>query len=95
MSDVAAQLAAGETSEAVEVRAATIWVHVYEIQRPTPRTIYDRDVQFQIRDDLRNRRHVAEAYRYIAGLENRDQNTDLVQMERRLLDIAYRRYYRR
>ena len=92
--DVAAQLASGETSEAVEVRTSTVWVHLYEIQRPAPRTIYDRDVQFAVRDDLRNRRHFAEADRYLAGLENRDKNTDLDQMERRLLDIAIRRYLR-
>ncbi|MFZ9916075.1 MAG: hypothetical protein ACO3IB_12170 [Phycisphaerales bacterium] len=92
--DRLADLPVGKVSEPLEQRGFTMWLAVIDVVRPEARSIYDREVQLRLRDELKARREIIERERYIATLRSRWVTDDIGAMERRLVEIALERYWR-
>jgi hypothetical protein len=92
--DRLAELPVGKVSEPIEQRGFTMWLAVIDVVRPEAKSIYDREVQLRLRDELKARREIIERERYIATLRSRWVTDDIGAMERRLVEIALERYWR-
>lgn len=92
--DRLADLPEGKPSEPLEQRGFVMWLAVLEVVRPEARSVYDREVQMRLRDELKARREIIERERYIATLRSRWVSDDIGAMERRLVEIALARYWR-
>ncbi|MCE2883163.1 MAG: hypothetical protein LW636_12525 [Planctomycetaceae bacterium] len=92
--DRLAELPVGKVSEPIEQRGFTMWLAVIDVVRPEAKSIYDREVQLRLRDELKGRREIIERERYIATLRSRWVTDDIGAMERRLVEIALERYWR-
>lgn len=88
-----AGLEPGRPSRPIEARDFISWLAIIEIQQPPARSIYDREVQLQLRAELEARRRIIERERYIGTLRSRWVSDDIGAMERRLIDIALERYW--
>ncbi|MFM7133471.1 MAG: hypothetical protein ACKO0W_04050 [Planctomycetota bacterium] len=88
-----AGLEPGRPSRPIEARDFISWLAIMEIQQPPARSIYDREVQLQLRAELEARRRIIERERYIGTLRSRWVSDDIGAMERRLVDIALERYW--
>ena len=91
-----AQLAAlkdeGDTTPPFELGPTTWWVHVAEIDRPEPRSLYDPQVQRELAAYIRSVRATEEQNRYIETLLEEGIYDELDQMVARLVTIAVLRY---
>jgi hypothetical protein len=87
-------LAPGAVSEPLEQRDFTSWFAVLAIERPKSRSVYDRDLQLTITEQLRSIRRTIERQRYLNSLRSRWVTDDIVEMEKRLVDFALARYWR-
>lgn len=86
-------LETGKLSRPIENRDFVIWLAVMDIEQPTARSIYDREVQLQLRAELEARRRIIERERYISTLRSRWVSDDIGAMERKLVDLALERYW--
>jgi hypothetical protein len=84
----------GEVSKPLEQPDFTNWFAVVSIDAPSPRSIYDREVQLAIEGQLRAIRKSIERQRYISTLRSRWVNDDISEIEQRLVDFALERYWR-
>lgn len=73
---------------------ATTWYAVLGVDRPPARSLYDPEVQMQLRSELRARRSAIEQGRYIGQLRTRWISEDISLIEARLVDVALARYWK-
>jgi hypothetical protein len=85
-------LAPGEVSAPFEVGRSTWWVKVLSIDQPDARSIYDAEVQRQLRQHIQAQRFAEEQNRYIQSLFERGIYDELNEMNTRLLEMALLRY---
>jgi hypothetical protein len=83
-----------QVSEPIEARGFVSWLSVMEIESQPQRSLYDREVQLALENELRGRRRLIERDRYIETLRSRWVTDDIQEMESRLVDIALQRYWR-
>lgn len=83
---------AGQTTEAIESRGDTQWLHVEKIDQPPPKTLFD--VQEQLVSELQARRSMEEQRKYIDSLFAKGIYDEMEEMSRRLLAVAILRYGR-
>lgn len=87
-----AGLEVGDTTEGFVVRSRMMWLHVTSIDQPEARSVYDDDVQLDIRDRILGRRFRQEQARYMSELLEKSTLDELNEMVERVLQIAIRRY---
>lgn len=87
-------LAPGEAAPPFEQGTRMVWVGVLSIIEPNIPSIYDRDVQLGIRNELMGRREEQERVRYLSSLRERWVQDNIEDMRIRLIEIALRRYWR-
>jgi hypothetical protein len=87
-------LAVDVPSAPLEQRELVVWLGIIALDRPPSRSLYDRDVQLQLRAELEGRRRAIERERYLDTLRSRWVTDDIGEMERRLVEIALERYWR-
>jgi hypothetical protein len=83
---------AGQTTEALEVRGDTLWLHVASIDQSAGRTLFD--VQEQLIGELRARREEEERDKYVRTLFEKGIYDELDAMSRRVLAVAILRFGR-
>ena len=83
-----------QVSEPIEARGFISWLSIMEIESQPQRSLYDREVQLALENELRGRRRLIERDRYIETLRSRWVTDDIQEMESRLVDIALQRYWR-
>lgn len=83
-----------QVSEPIEARGFISWLAIMEIETQQQRSLYDREVQLALENELRGRRRIIERDRYIDTLRSRWVTDDIQEMESRLLEIALQRYWR-
>ena len=69
-----------------------VWFTIIEEDRPEPRSLYEPDVQLQLRDQLLGQRERIEQDRYLASLQSPTLRREMERMRTRLVLIALRRY---
>lgn len=84
----------GEVSRPVVLGGRTWWLTILEIDRPPARSIYEREVQLMLRQELEDRREGQERERYIKSLRLRWIAENIDNMRTGLVEIALRRYWR-
>lgn len=83
-----------QPSKPTEQGGATIWYAILGVDTPPGRSLYDADVQLQLRAELRGRRNAIEESRYISRLRTRWISEDISIIEERLIAVAFARYWR-
>lgn len=83
-----------QVSEPIEARGFISWLSVMEVESQPQRSLYDREVQLALENELRGRRRLIERDRYIETLRSRWVTDDIQEMENRLIEIALQRYWR-
>lgn len=83
-----------QVSEPIDSRGFVSWYAVLEVQEQRQRSIYDRELQIQLENELRQRRREIERGRYIESLRSRWVTDDIGKMQNRLVEIALERYWR-
>ena len=81
-------------SPPLQQRGFTSWFSVIAIDQPVARTVYDRELQLAITEQLRDIRRAIERQRYIGTLRSRWVTDDISAMEERLVAFALERYWR-
>jgi len=81
-------------SAPLEQRELVVWLGILALDRPPSRSLFDRDVQLQLRAELEGRRRAIERQRYLDSLRSRWVTDEIGEMERRLVEIALERYWR-
>lgn len=81
-------------SPSLQQRGFTSWFAVIAIDQPVARTVYDRELQLAITEQLRDIRRTIERQRYISTLRSRWVTDDISDMEERLVAFALERYWR-
>ena len=81
-------------SASLQQRGFTSWFAVISIDQPVARTVYDRELQLAISEQLRDIRRAIERQRYIGTLRSRWVTDDISAMEERLVAFALERYWR-
>ncbi|MFM1867224.1 MAG: hypothetical protein RL591_632 [Planctomycetota bacterium] len=81
-------------SAPLEQRELIVWLGILALDRPPSRSLFDRDVQLQLRAELEGRRRAIERQRYLDTLRSRWVTDEIGEMERRLVEIALERYWR-
>lgn len=76
-----------------ESGGATTWYAVLGVDRQPARSLYDAEVQMQLRSELRARRSAIEQGRYIGQLRTRWISEDISRIEARLVEVALARYW--
>lgn len=89
LNDLARGLEPGEYAGPIEIGSTPAWLYLEEINDPA-RSLYD--AQLDILDELRNERFVTERDRYMQRLQSRVNMESLIELQRRLLEIAAERY---
>lgn len=84
----------GRASEPLQARGFTNWYAVISIDKPASRSVYDRELQIEITERLKNVRRTIERQRYIETLRSRWVTDDISEMEERLIAFALERYWR-
>ena len=87
-------LAVDKVSEPLQQRDFTSWFTVIAIERPIARSVYDRELQLAISNQLRSIRETIERQRYLSTLRSRWVTDDIGEMEDRLIAFALDRYWR-
>lgn len=83
-----------QVSEPIEARGFISWLSIMEVESQPQRSLYDREVQLALENELRGRRRLIERERYIETLRSRWVTDDIQEMESRLIEIALQRYWR-
>lgn len=81
-------------SAPLEQRELVVWLGILALDRPPSRSLFNRDVQLQLRAELEGRRRAIERQRYLDSLRSRWVTDEIGEMERRLVEIALERYWR-
>jgi hypothetical protein len=81
-------------SAPLEQRELVVWLGILALDRPPSRSLFDRDVQLQLRAELEGRRRAIDRQRYLDSLRSRWVTDEIGEMERRLVEIALERYWR-
>jgi len=81
-------------SAPLEQRELIVWLGILALDRPPSRSLFDREVQLQLRAELEGRRRAIERQRYLDTLRSRWVTDEIGEMERRLVEIALERYWR-
>ncbi len=89
LNDLARGLEPGAYAGPIEIGSTPAWLYLEEINDPA-RSLYD--AQLDILDELRNERFVTERDRYMQRLQSRVNMESLIELQRRLLEIAAERY---
>lgn len=85
-------LGQGDTTEAIVTGTSTWWLHISEFLEPVSRSIYDPEVQLELRRGLESRLLETEQNRFLESLIDDTILDDLTAMRDRLMVIARRRY---
>ncbi len=88
------ELPLGAPTQPIVQGNSTVWYSVLAIERPPARSIFDRDVQLELRAELQSLRNAEEQNRFISNLRRRWVAENIDEMRVRLVDIALRRYLR-
>lgn len=83
---------AGAISEPIDLGSSTMWLYVADVDQPDGRSLYDRDVQRELANELYNRRSRREQQRYLNSLMAEGGQDELNAMTERLYRIAEQRY---
>lgn len=83
----------GKATTPIVQGSSTVWFAVLSIERPEARSIFERDVQIELRAELQALRSAEERSRYITNLRRRWIAENIEEMEARLIEIALRRYW--
>lgn len=98
LTEALATLEPGGVTPSIEITAAqsgmrtTWWLHLAEIRQPPIRSLYDHDVQRELRQALSEQRRGEVERRYFDSLLDEKIVMDLSQMRDRLVIIGRRRY---
>lgn len=87
-------VAAGAAGAPIERGTAITWLGIVEVTQAQGRTLFDPEVQIQLKRELDGVRSTVERSRYIARLRSRWVSDDINRIEERLLLIAFERYFR-
>jgi len=92
-----AGLSAGETTDPFEHVLTSgsrrmVWLHVAEINQPVGRSIYDQDVQLELRKSIFDRRFGEERMRYMEEQLGKEVMKDIGDMAIRLARVGELRY---
>ena len=87
-------LAVDTPSESLEQRGFVMWLAVISIERAPERTLYNREVQLRLENEIQARREIIERERYMATLRSRWVTDEIGEMERKLVEFALKRYWR-
>ncbi len=87
-------LAPGVLSSPIERGTSLTWLAVVEVKQDAGRSLFDPNVQMQLRKEIDGIRSVVERGRYIGRLRSRWVSDDINRIEERLLLIAFERYFR-
>ncbi len=82
----------GDTAGPFEIGSTTWWIHITEFDQPQSRSLYDPQVQRELRSAIQNARSLQEQYRYFNSLLEEGIYDELEAMSERLLLIAVLRY---
>lgn len=85
-------LGQGDTTDAIVTGTSTWWLHISEFLEPVSRSIYDPEVQIELRRGIESRLLEIEQNRYLESLIDDTILDDLSAMRDRLMVIARRRY---
>lgn len=89
-----AGLGEGDTTAGFEFNTSTMWVHVFKVDRPKGRSIYDKEVQQELLSSLRARRSSEAWQGYVRSLMQESIKEEMDDMTTRLVAIALDRYGR-
>ncbi len=92
MAAVSALSTKGQSTGAISMGTQVWWIHVQELERPQPRSLYDADVQRQLRREIRSALTTEEQQTYVSSLLEDGIYDELDAMAQRLLAIALVRY---
>jgi hypothetical protein len=87
-------LAPGMLSQPIERGSRVTWLAIGDVSQMPARSLFDPDVQMQLRNELDAIRSTVERSRYIGRLRSRWVSDDIKRIEDRLLVIALDRYFR-
>jgi len=82
----------GDTTAPFEIGGYTWWIHVVELEQEPGRSLYDPEVQRELRAYLLNLRGFEEQNRYTDALLQKGIYDEIDEMAERLLTIAILRY---
>lgn len=84
----------GRPGAAIERGDSVTWLAISEVKQDPPRSLYDPDVQVQLRKELNAVRGAFERGRYISRLRSRWVSDDIERISGRLKEIALERYWK-
>ncbi len=88
------ELSPGMLSQPIERGNRVTWLAIGEVSQMPARSLFDPDVQMQLKNELDAIRSTVERSRYIGRLRSRWVSDDIKRIEDRLLVIALDRYFR-
>jgi hypothetical protein len=89
---VVGKLGVGDVSEPLEQRTTISWFSVIGTEVPRSISIFDPDLQLNLRGELRGTQERMEQARYIQSLQKRWLGASINKMELRLVQMARERY---
>jgi len=89
---VVGKLGVGDVSEPLEQRTTISWFSVIGTEVPRSISIFDPDLQLNLRGELRGTQERMEQARYIQSLQKRWLGASITKMELRLVQMARERY---
>lgn len=84
--------AVGDVAGPIETGGRTWWIHVDAVSQPPARSLFDPQVQRELRAIIFNQRASEEQFRYMESLSDQGITDDIGVMGQRLLEIAILRY---
>ncbi len=90
LNDAAKSLSPGGIVGPIAYQRRTAWVHLESINTPTPKSLYD--VQLQLDREIKERRFREESEKYLTRLMNSGSFSDVNEMTDKLVAIASDRY---
>jgi hypothetical protein len=87
-------LSPGMLSQPIERASRVTWLAIGDVSQMPARSLFDPDVQMQLKNELDAIRSTVERTRYIGRLRSRWVSDDIKRIEDRLLVIALDRYFR-
>jgi hypothetical protein len=87
-------LSPGMLSQPIERASRVTWLAIGDVSQMPARSLFDPEVQMQLKNELDAIRSTVERTRYIGRLRSRWVSDDIKRIEDRLLVIALDRYFR-
>ncbi len=84
----------GEVRGPATVRSSLVWLTILDISQPRTASIYDPNIQMEIRDNLFGQRFAEEQDRFVRSLLNKGSYDAIETMKKRVALIAIGRYAR-